>query len=122
MKDDIIYSTECIEFYSNFMKYQKNYQNDYAKVFKFSVFKNKIDNGNNDFPSIYEFRSYMKNIQHIDWIDESNNDESNSKSTVIIHIDESNCKSTAIIPYKNNNDTTNTSVKIKMDERCKVKK
>ena len=70
---------------------------------------------------MYKFRSYMKNVKHIDWIDESNNDENNSKSTAIIHNDESNCKSTAIILYKNNNDNTNTSVKIKTDKRCKVK-
>ena len=63
----------------------------------------------------------MKNVKHIDWIDESNNDENNSKSTAIIHNDESNCKSTAIILYKNNNDNTNTSVKIKKDKRYKVK-
>ena len=63
----------------------------------------------------------MKNFKYIDWIDESNNDESNSKLTIIIHNNENNYKSTAIIPYTNNNDNTNTSVKIKTDKRCKVK-
>ena len=103
------------------MKYQKQYLNDYTKVFKFSVFKYKIDNEHNNIPSIFEFRTYMKSIKHIDWIDESNNDEKNSKSTTIIHNDKSNCNSTAIIPYKTNNDNTKTSVKIKKDKRCKVK-
>ena len=50
---------------------------------------------------MYEFRSYMKNVKHIDWIDESNNDKSNSKSTTNIHKDEINCKSTTIINNDN---------------------
>ena len=66
---------------------------------------------------MYKFRSYMKNVKHIDWIDESNNDESNSKSTTIIYTDENNRKSTTII----NNDNSNTPVKVKTDKRCKVK-
>ena len=59
----------------------------------------------------------MKNVKHIDWIDESSNDESNSKLTTIINNNESNCKSITII----NNDNSNTPVKIKTDKRCKVK-
>ena len=97
MKKDIIYSTECVEFYSNFMKYKNIYHHDYAKVFKFSVFKDKIDNKNNNVLSMYEFRSYMENVNHIDWIEESDNDESNIKSTAIFRNDESNYKSTSII-------------------------
>ena len=107
LKDEIIYSTECVDFYSNFMNYQNNYPNDYTKNFKFSVFKYKLDNEDNKIPTIYEFRSYMKNVKHNDQIGKSNNDENNNNK---------NCKSTAIIPY-----ISKTSVKIKKDKRCKLK-
>ena len=59
------------------------------------------------YPSIYEFRSHMKNIKHSDRIEESNNDESI-------------CKSTAIIQSNNSDDNSNASKIIKMDEWCKV--
>ena len=66
LKDEIIYSKECVDFYSNFTNYQNNYPNDYTKIFKFSVFKYKLDNEDNKIPTIYEFRSYMKNVKHKD--------------------------------------------------------
>ena len=44
LKNEIIYSTKFDDFYSNFLKYEKNYQHDYNKVFKFSVFKYKLEN------------------------------------------------------------------------------
>ena len=79
---------------------KKNYQHDYNKVFKFSVFKYKLENENNIIPSIYEFKSHMKSVKHNDQIDECNNDERI-------------CKSTAIIQYNNSDDNSNTSKKLK---------
>ena len=90
LNNDIIYSTECVDFYFKLMKYGKNCQHNYHKFFKFSVSKYKHENKTNIIPSIYEFRSYMKNVKHNDRIDESNNDERV-------------CKSTAIIQYMNMN-------------------
>ena len=90
------------------MKYKKNNQHDYNEFFKFSVLKYKLENKNNIISSIYESRSYMKNIKHNDWIEESHNDESI-------------CKSTAIIQYNNSDNNSNTSKIIKIDKRCKVK-
>ena len=64
LKNNIVYSSTCVGFYSYFMKYEEIYVDNYNKVYKFTVIKYKLDRKYNEL-LLSGFKCYMKSVKQI---------------------------------------------------------